>query len=118
MIKVRIETEESKIVEHPIDLPTLEKWIEDGILTADDEIWSDTLTGSTWKKIGDLTLFKRTTLEKQGAGSLAMEDLISRKEIVAMSTEQVKVRFCGNCGRKLLPEYKFCPKCGRSLENE
>ncbi|MEO0093675.1 MAG: zinc-ribbon domain-containing protein, partial [candidate division WOR-3 bacterium] len=54
MIKVRIETGERKVIEHLVSLTTLNKWLEDGILTPDTEVWSETLTGGVWKKIGDL----------------------------------------------------------------
>lgn len=59
MIKVKITTEGGKLVEQPIDLFILKTYIEMGVVTAETEIWSDELTNSEWKKLGELDIYHR-----------------------------------------------------------
>lgn len=89
MIKVKIETEEG-IVEQPIDFATLKKWIEDGILTAEDEIWSDILTGNEWKKLGELTIYQKIInkeVDKFGISESLKAESSSEDENIAQNTK-------------------------------
>jgi DNA-directed RNA polymerase subunit RPC12/RpoP len=65
MIKIRTKSEDGNFIEQEINKYYLEKWIEEGTLIPESEIWSDELTGGEWKKIKDLRQYQKILSEKQ-----------------------------------------------------
>ncbi len=59
MIKVRLNTDDGKIIEQEINLHYLERWIEDGTLKVDNEICAQEITNNEWKRLGDLDIYHR-----------------------------------------------------------
>jgi hypothetical protein len=103
--KVRIRTDDITVTEQRVDLSTLIEWRDRGIVSSEDEVWSEWFTGGQWKKLRDVDFGRSSTergLKNDGTPAVRTEPAASAK-------------FCSNCGVSIQTGVKFCSNCGASV---
>ncbi len=112
-MKFRAEDESGVMKEWEVSYEEFERLISTGEADPKLEVCSDNLTQGQWKRLGELTLYKKAAAARDGGGSLAMRDVVERThtpEPPADSKGDTKWT-CSSCGRQNQDFMQNCLGC-------
>ncbi len=124
MIKLKAEDESGVMKEWEVSYEEFERLISTGEADPDLEACSDNLTQGQWKRLGELTLYKKAAAARDGGGSLAMRELVERTSMTQppQGGKGGTMWTCSSCGHENEEHLTECLWCkaskstGRSVE--